>query len=122
MILGFGFWGLTNATIGLASTAIIALTIGIVVDDSVHLVYRYLDGRNRLQLDRWHAAGYSIHRVGTAIVTTSIVIGVGLSVLTLSAFEVNSSFGACTCLIIALALVFDLAVFPRILTLADRQA
>lgn len=116
---GFGIWGLFTGTIGLASTAIVALTIGIVVDDSIHLAYRYIDGRVRLDMDSWHSAAYGIHRVGTAITTTSIVMIGGLSALLLSAFEVNSSFGACTCLIIGLALLFNLLVFPRALVWAD---
>jgi len=119
VLSGFGVWGLVIGTIGLASTAIVALTIGIVVDDSIHLAYRYMDGRTRLNMDSWHSAAYGIHRVGTAITTSSIVMIGGLSALLLSAFEVNSSFGACTCLIIGLALLFNLLVFPRALVWAD---
>ena len=119
VVSGFGVWGLVTGTIGLASTAIVALTIGIVVDDSIHLAYRYMDGRVRLNMDSWHSAAYGIHRVGTAITTSSIVMIGGLSALLLSAFEVNSSFGACTCLIIGLALLFNLLVFPRVLVWAD---
>ncbi len=116
---GFGIWGLVTGTIGLASTAIVALTIGIVIDDSIHFAYRYMDGRTRLNMDSWHSAAYGIHRVGTAITTTSIVMISGLSVLLLSTFKVNSSFGACTCLIIGLALLFNLMVFPKALVWAD---
>ena len=119
VLSGFGVWGLVTGTIGLASTAIVALTIGIVVDDSIHLAYRYMDGRTRLNMDSWHSAAYGIHRVGTAITTSSIIMIGGLSALLLSAFEVNSSFGACTCLIIGLALLFNLFVFPRALVWAD---
>ena len=122
--LGFGVWGLLGMPMGLASTAIIALTIGIVIDDAVHLIYRFVDGRQRLQLDGLHASAYAVHRAGNAIVTTTIVLICGLGVLLLSPFEVNSSFGACTCLIIAIALIFDLLVFPRLLvwtTTGDAQ-
>ena len=120
VVCGFGVWGWTIGTIGLASTAIVALTIGIVVDDAVHLSYRYLDASTRLNLGRWQSAAYSIHRAGTAITTTSIVMVGGLSALLFSGFEVNSSFGACTCLIICLALIFDLLVLPRVLVWTGR--
>lgn len=122
IVCGFGIWGLLHGTIGLASTAIIALTIGIAVDDAVHMVYRYLDGRNRLDLEPAQAAAYSLHRVGTAITTTSVVMVGGLSALLFSNFEINSSFGACTCLIIAFALFFDLLVLPRFLVWADSSS
>jgi predicted RND superfamily exporter protein len=45
----------------------------------------------------------------------------GLAVLLTSSFEINSSFGAVTCLIIALALLFDLLVLPRLLVWAEPQ-
>jgi len=120
VVAGFGVWGWTIGTIGLASTAIVALTIGIVVDDAVHLSYRYLDATTRLNMGRWQSAAYSVHRAGTAVTTTSIVMVGGLSALLFSGFEVNSSFGACTCLIICLALAFDLFVLPRVLVWTGR--
>lgn len=112
---GFGFWGWSSGSIGLAATAIVALTIGIVVDDTVHLLYRYIDGRKRLALDNAHSTAYSIHRAGSAIVSTSLILVIGLSVLLLSEFEVNSTLGAITCLIISTALAFDLFVLPKLL-------
>lgn len=118
-IFGFGMWGLLGNDVGLASALIIALTFGVVIDDAVHMLYRFVDGRDRLALDGWQAAAYSIHRAGTAITTTSIVMVGGLSVLLLSSFKVNSSFGATTCLIITLALTFDLLILPRLLIWAD---
>lgn len=119
ILFGFGLWGFFNETIGLASTAIIALTIGIVVDDAAHMVYRFVDARQRLDTDSWQAAGFSIHRVGTAVSSTSVVMIGGLAALLFSSFELNRSFGECTCLIIATALVFDLFVLPGLLVWAD---
>ncbi|MGE0624473.1 MAG: RND family transporter [Pseudomonadales bacterium] len=119
IVFGFGIWGFFNDTIGLASTAIIALTIGIVVDDAAHMVYRFVDARQRLDSDSWQAAGFSIHRVGIAVSATSVVMVGGLAALLFSSFELNSSFGECTCLIIGMALVFDLFALPGLLVWAD---
>jgi len=114
VIAGFGIWGWASDSIGLAATAIIALTIGVVVDDTAHFLYRFLDSRSRLSLSPTQAAAYATHRVGTAIASTSVVLGAGLGLLMLSNFQVNSIFGTVTCLIIFLALIFDLAVLPRL--------
>jgi uncharacterized protein len=111
---GFGIWGWTVGEIGLAATAIIALTIGVVVDDAAHFIYRFLDAKRRLGLDSRPAAAYSIHRVGTAIVCSSLVLALGLSLLLLSTFEVNSTFGAIACLIIGTALAFGLFILPSL--------
>lgn len=111
---GFGVWGWTAGSIGLAATAIVALTIGVVVDDTTHFVYRFLDSRTRLGFSPTEAAAYATHRVGTAMISTSIVLGIGLSILVLSDFAVNSTFGSVTALIIGLALMFDLGILPRL--------
>lgn len=112
---GFGIWGWLFGSIGLAATAIVALTIGIVVDDAVHLIFRFLDGKRRLQLNASHAAAYAIHRAGVAVTSTSVALVCGLSTLLVSDFEVNSTLGGITCLIILLALIFDLFILPRVL-------
>jgi predicted RND superfamily exporter protein len=122
LVLGFGAWGALGFTIGLASTAVLAVTIGVVIDDAVHMLYRFIDGRDRLGLDSWHSAAYSVHRAGMAVATTSAVLVAGLSLLLLSAFKVNSTFGAVTCLIITVALLFDLFILPRLLVWSDARS
>ena len=121
LLYGFGAWGLLGFNVGLASTAIIAVTIGVVIDDAVHMVYRFVDAKNRLELDGRYAAAYSVHRAGMAVTTTSLVLVAGLSTLLLSSFEINSSFGAVTCLIISLALLFDILVLPRLLVWSEKS-
>lgn len=111
---GFGIWAIAVGEIGLAATAIIALTIGVVVDDAAHYIYRFLDAQRRLGLSPWQAAAYSIHRVGAAIVSSSLVLAIGFSLLLLSTFEVNSTFGAVASLIIGTALGFGIFLMPRL--------
>lgn len=114
IVAGFGLWGWINNEIGLAATAVIALTVGVVVDDAAHYMYRFLDASRRLDLDPTAAAAYATHRAGAAIASTSVVMGLGLSLLLLSTFEVNSSFGAVACIIVLTALFFNLTLLPRL--------
>jgi len=116
LLAGFGIWGWIGGEIGMAATLVIATTIGLVVDDTIHLAYRYLDGRENLDLTGWGAAAYSVHKTGPALVATSVALTVGFSVLLLSEFRMNSTFGICTSMIIGLALAFNLTVSPRLLT------
>jgi uncharacterized protein len=122
VLAGFGLWGWSAEPIGLATTAIIALTVGVVVDDTAHFLYRFLDSRASLGLTSLQAAAYSTHKVGTAITSTSIVLSAGLGLLAFSTFQVNSIFGIVTTLIIMLALLFDLAILPRLAVWADRSS
>jgi predicted RND superfamily exporter protein len=98
----------------LAATAIIALTTGVVVDNTAHYLFQFLDTNSMPTETPRSAAAYATQKVGSAVVSTSVALGAGLVILVLSDFEVNSIFGSATCLIIGLALLFDLAVLPRL--------
>lgn len=115
VVCGFGLWGVFHPTVGLSTTVIIAVCIGVVVDDSIHLIYRFFDGQRQLNLEPREAAAYSVHRVGLAIVTTTLVLTIGFAMLVTSDFTLNSTFGGCSAAIIAVALVFDLLMLPEML-------
>jgi predicted RND superfamily exporter protein len=114
VLVGFGIWGWIAGTVGLAATAIIALTSGVVVDNTAHYLFQYLDARARLGGNPRMAAGEATRKVGSAVVSSSVALGAGLGVLVVSDFQVISIFGSATCLIILLALMFDLAILPRL--------
>jgi predicted RND superfamily exporter protein len=116
VVAGFGIWAVLVGEIGMAATLVVAVTIGVVIDDSIHLLYRYRDGTVELDLSAPEAAGYSVHRTAAAIVTTSVVLAGGFSILMLSDFRMNSAFGVCSALVIVLALVYNTTVMPRALT------
>jgi len=103
---------------GLAATVIVAVTVGVVVDDAIHIVYRHEDGRTNLNLGAVESAAYSIHRAGSAVVTTTLILVCGFLVLLGSDFSLNSSFGVCTSLILVVALLFDLFSLPKLLVWA----
>ncbi len=115
VIVGFGLWSLFESSIGLAAIIVLSITMGVVIDDAIHMVYRFNDGTKRLDLDRDGAASYAVHRVGNAIITTTIILAAGFGVLAFSDFEVNSMFGTCTALVLLSALLVDLLVLPNLL-------
>lgn len=112
---GFGMWGWVSDSIGLAATIVVAVALGVVIDDAIHLLYRQQDARRHLSQGPWESAAYSIHRVGVPIVSTTLVFVIGLLPLTLSDFEVNRTFAMCTCLILSASLLFDLAILPGLM-------
>ena len=123
VVCGFGLYGLAVESMGLAATVIVAVTVGVVVDDAIHIVYRHEDGRRNLNLSAAESAAYSIHRAGSAVVTTTLILVCGFLVLLGSDFSLNSSFGVCTGLILVVALLFDLFSLPKLLVWAtpDKQ-
>ena len=113
--MGFGIWGIFVGEVGLALSVVTGMTLGIVVDDTVHFLSKYLRARRERGLDALEATRYAFHSVGMALVTTSVVLVVGFLVLSLSAFKLNSGMGMLTAIIIVLALMADLLFLPALL-------
>ncbi|NOY71198.1 MAG: MMPL family transporter [Gammaproteobacteria bacterium] len=113
--MGFGLWGLFVGEVGLALSIVMSMTLGIVVDDTVHLLSKYQRARREKGYDARNAVIYAFTTVGRALVTTTIVLILGFLVLAMSAFELNSAMGMLTALVIALALFADFLLLPAIL-------
>ena len=117
--LGFGIWGLTVGQVGLSLSMVTAMTLGIVVDDTVHFLSKYQRARRELGHAAPDAVRVAFRTVGNALVTTSIVLVAGFVVISLSSFELNSSMGQLTALVIALALLADFFILPPLLMRVD---
>jgi len=113
--MGFGLWGLFVGEVGLALSVVTGMTLGIVVDDTVHLLSKYLRARREKQYQPKEAIVYALSTVGRALIITSIVLIAGFSILALSSFELNSGMGLLTAIIIACALLADFLFLPPLL-------
>ena len=113
--MGFGIWGIFVGEVGLALSVVTGMTLGIVVDDTVHFLSKYLRARREKGLSAQEATKYAFHTVGMALLTTSVVLIVGFLVLSLSAFKLNAGMGTLTAIIIALALIADFFFLPPLL-------
>jgi predicted RND superfamily exporter protein len=119
--MGFGLWGLTVGEIGLGLSIVAGMTLGIVVDDTVHFLSKYLRARREHGLDREDAVRYAFRTVGMALFTTSVVLVAGFMVLSLSSFQLNSGMGLLTAIVIAFALLADFLLLPPLLMKLDSK-
>jgi predicted RND superfamily exporter protein len=119
--LGFGLWGMFDGQIGLSLSVVTTMTLGIVVDDTVHFLSKYLRGRREKGLSPADAVRYAFHTVGRALVITTVVLVAGFSVLATSSFELNSGMGLLTAVVIALALLADFFFLPPLLMKLEGQ-
>ncbi|MCP4472233.1 MAG: MMPL family transporter [Gammaproteobacteria bacterium] len=119
--LAFGVWGLAVGQIGLALSVVTGMTLGIVVDDTVHFLSKYLRARREKGLDAADAVRYAFNTVGLALVVTSIVLVAGFTVLTFSAFVLNSNMAFMTAVTIVFAIVADFLLLPPLLMALDRK-
>ena len=113
--MAFGLWGLLVGQVGLALSVVAGVTIGIVVDDTVHFLSKYVRAQREQGLSPEDAVRYAFSTVGTALWVTSAVLVVGFGVLALSTFELNAGMGLLTAITIAIALVADFFFLPPLL-------
>jgi predicted RND superfamily exporter protein len=113
--MSFGLWGFAVGKVGLGIAVVAAMSLGIVVDDTVHFLSKYRRARREEKMNPRQAVLYSFHTVGTAIMATSAVLVVGFMILTFSGFKVNGDMGLLTAVTITFALVADLLFLPPLL-------
>ena len=113
--MGFGIWGLLNGQVGLGLSVVAGMTLGIVVDDTVHFLSKYLRARREQGLGSEDAVRYAFASVGTALWVTSAVLMAGFGLLALSSFQLNADMGLLTAIVIGLALLADFLFLPPLL-------
>ena len=119
--MAFGLWGLLYSQVGLGLAVVAAMSLGIVVDDTVHFLSKYLRARRELGLTSPDAVVYSFKTVGTALWVTSLVLMAGFLVLSTSGFKLNSDMGLLTAIAIGLALFADFLFLPPLLMRIDKR-
>ena len=121
MVLGFGAWALLVGELGMAQSSIVGMTLGIVVDDTVHFLNKYLRARRERGLSPEDSVRYAFTTVGRALFITTVVLVAGFLVLTTSTFRLNSELGQLAALTIAFALIADFFLLPALLLVLDRS-
>lgn len=117
--MALGLWGYLVGEVGLTVSVLAALTMGIVVDDTVHFMTKYLRARREQGLAPAEAVRYSFHTVGTALWVTTVVLVAGFLVLAVSGFKINADMGLMTAVTLAIALLMDFLLLPVLLLMAD---
>lgn len=118
-VLGFGFWSLMYGEMGLSLAMVSGMTLGIVVDDTVHFLSKYIRARREKGLSGEEAVRYAFQTVGKALVVTTIILTIGFFILGMSSFRMNSWMGQLTAIVIAFALIADFILLPAFLLVVD---
>ena len=119
--MAFGLWGLLVGEIGLGLSVVVSMTLGIVVDDTVHFISKYLRARNSFNMNQTQAIQHAFTTVGPAMWTTTVALVAGFLVLMLSDYRMSADMGLLSAITISIALVMDFLLLPAILLLADRN-
>ena len=119
--MAFGTWAVLVGEVNMAVATVAAVSLGIIVDDTVHFLSKYHRARTEKGLDPEGAIRYAFHTVGSALLVTTLVLVAGFSILGWSHFQINNTMGILTAMSIAFALVVDFLLLPPLLLILDRK-
>ena len=120
VFMAFGVWGYVIGQVNLAVSVVGTMTLGIIVDDTVHFLSKYLWAR-RAGADAKEAVRSAFSSVGLPLVVTSVALIAGFGTLGVSGFAVNANLGILAAITIAIALVADFLLLPALLILIDSR-
>ncbi|MEN8131750.1 MAG: MMPL family transporter [Pseudomonadota bacterium] len=118
--LAFGLWGLFVGQVNMGVTMVVGMTLGIIVDDTVHFLSKYLRARREQGFGTEAAVRYAFSSVGIALVVTSLILIGGFAVLGQSSFGMNAGMAQLTMIAVIMALAADFLVLPPLLMWLDR--
>ena len=110
-----GLIGILNIPLDIMTITVAAITIGIAVDNSIHYLYSVKKSFYQEKLSMIDSIKKSHKTVGQAVLTTSVTIAFGFSVLCLSNFTPTIFFGLFTSLAMIIAMLGVLITLPTIL-------
>lgn len=118
--VAFGIWALYSGEVGLGLSVVLGVTLGIIVDDTIHFLTRYLHARRELLYSAQDAIRYSFRVVGNALVTTTLILSAGFLVMATSSLQVNAEMGLMTAITIGIALLVDFLFLPSLILLLNK--
>lgn len=120
----FGLMGYFKIPLDVGTAMIASIAIGIAIDDTIHFMIRY-NKEMRETADEALALERTVKAEAQPVISTSIALALGFSVLMSSSFVPLIWFGALTAILMGVALLADLVITPillsytRFVTLAD---
>jgi predicted RND superfamily exporter protein len=121
ILMTFGAWALLVGEVGFSVATVASISLGIIVDDTVHFLSKYVRARDEKLLTVEDSIRYAFRNVGVAIVVNTIILTAGFIVMTTSAFKMNVDLGLMTILSIAGALILDFLFLPALLLLGRKN-
>ncbi len=121
VVLNFGIMGLLKIPLNTGTALISATVFGIVVDDTIHLLYHY-QAERKAGIPATEAIQRAMMVKGPAVVTTSVVLFCGFAVAVMGTMMPVVQFGILTSLIMVTALMGDLLFMPAVLNLLPNRS
>jgi predicted RND superfamily exporter protein len=121
LLMTFGAWALLFGEVGFSVATVASISLGIIVDDTVHFLSKYVRAKNEKGLSVEESIRYAFSNVGMAIVVNTIILICGFLVLTASAFKMNVDLALMTIFSILFAIFLDFLLLPALLLVIDKK-
>ncbi len=119
-IIAYGVWGLTVGEVNMGVSIVGGISLGIVVDDTIYFLSKYLHARRTKQLGPEDAVRYAFEFAGIPMWISTFTLVAGFLVLATSPFAMNSDMGVLTAATVGLAALTEICMLPALLLLVDR--
>ena len=120
--LAYGTWGLLIGQIDMSASIVMCMSLGIVVDDTVHFLSKYRYARNLDGGSVEDGLRYAFRTVGLALAVTTVVLVSGFAVLGASHFSPTVRTGTLMAITMSYALLIDFFVLPPLLLMVERRS
>ena len=114
IVVNFGFMGWAGIPLSTATSLIAGIAIGLAVDDTIHYLFRY-NKEFKKDLDKRRALRDTVCHMGRPMITTTLTLALGFSVLMASGFRPTSTFGLLIVITMCSALLADLFLLPSLM-------
>ncbi|OGG99183.1 MAG: hypothetical protein A2600_05250 [Candidatus Lambdaproteobacteria bacterium RIFOXYD1_FULL_56_27] len=120
ILLAGGLMGALGIHLNMAAMIIAAVTFGIAVDNTIHIMSRYIHVRKGGGT-RKESIDAAVTETGKALTFTTMILFFGFSILMLSTFVPNIHLGLFGALILAVALLSSLTLLPAMIFLQKHK-
>jgi hypothetical protein len=116
--MAMGLWGYLVGEVGVAASVVTAIAFGIIVDDTIHFMTKYVGARKRGLLPS-ESVQVAFGAVGKALTATTVVFALGFMVFAASGLVTNQALGLLVGITVIIALLADFLFLPPLLMALD---
>ena len=117
--MAMGLWGYAVGEVGNAAAVVTAIAFGIIVDDTIHFMTKYMRARKSGLLPA-ESVQTAFRTVGKALLATTVVFALGFMVFGASGIATNQALGLLVGATVIIALVADFLFLPPLLMMFER--
>ena len=115
IVAALGIWALLVGEAGLSVSIVAAVSLGIIVDNAVHLMSKFVRAQRKNGLNAEQSLNHTFETVGVAIFYNTVILTAGFVMLMASVYRTNVEMGALTAIAIVTAFVLDFLMLPAMM-------